>query len=281
MTEATATMVHDTPRAEAARTTPAVVVTGASAGIGLAIAKRFLRAGRTVVMVARDPRALEHARESLADDDKRRCFIVPCDVTDKSACEFLDAALQQDGLYLDVLVNNAGMGLSGPFEDQSTESLDKLIALNVTALTQLTRHALPAMIERGHGSILNIASLAGYGPGPNQAAYYASKAFVLSLSEAIAWELRGTGVLVCCVAPGPVRTNFHAKTGAARAPYRYLLPDVSPEHVASGAYRAFMLGQHVVVPSLFHRLLFLLLRLTPHPISVPITGWLLRNPSPR
>lgn len=266
-------------RATVSGLTPAVVITGASAGIGLALAKRFLKSGSTVVLVARESDALDHARNALAEGDKQRCFTVPCDVASANAAETVEMALEVRKLYLDVLVNNAAMGLSGPFLNHPPADLDSLVALNVAAVTRFTRHALPGMIARGRGGILNVASLGGYVPGPYQAAYYASKAYVLSLSEAIAWEARGTGVTVCCLAPGPVATAFHAKMGADKAPYRKILPELSPDHVARSAYRAFTLGQSVVVPGFFFRLMFLALRLTPHPISVPITGWLLKNPA--
>lgn len=258
---------------------PAVVVTGGSAGIGLAIAKRFLKAGDHVVLVARDPKALDRAHDALPDDAKQRCTTIACDVAAPDAPTTIAATLRAHGLYLDVLVNNAASGLSGPFLDQSAAAIENLIALNVTALTRLTRHALPDMIARGRGGILNVASLGGYIPGPNQAAYYASKAYVISLTEALASETRGSGVTVTCVAPGPVATKFHAAMGAARAPYRYLVPELSPERVAASAYRGFRLGLRVVVPGITARIMLLFLRLMPHPISVPLTGWLLKNPS--
>ncbi len=119
-----------------------------------------------------------------------------------------------------MLVNNAGIGLSGRFDDHSHEEIEALLALNVTALTRLMRHVLPQMRARGRGGVLNIASLGGYVPGPHQAVYYASKAYVISLSEAVASELAGTGVRVAVVAPGPVATGFHAAMGAENARYR-------------------------------------------------------------
>ena len=181
------------------------------------------------------------------------------------------------GCYPDILVNNAAMGLSGPFTRQTAEQLDALIALNIAALTRMTRHALPGMIARGQGGIINVASFGGYVPGPHQAAYYASKAYVLSLSEAIASETSGLGVRITAIAPGPVATGFHADMHAEQANYRLFLPELSAERIARSGYRAFTLGQRVSVPGLLYRLFFVGLRAMPHPISVPLTGWLLKN----
>ncbi len=148
--------------------------------------------------------------------------MLPLDVTTPDAVAKIEAALAAHGAYADVLVNNAGMGLAGPFHAHPPDDVLRLIDLNVRALSHLTRHFLPGMRVRGRGGILNVASLGGYAPGPNQAVYYASKAYVLSLTEAIAAETAGEGVRVCALAPGPVNTMFHARMGAENAFYRLL-----------------------------------------------------------
>jgi hypothetical protein len=132
------------------------------------------------------------------------------------------------------------------------------------------------MLARGRGGIINISSLGGYGPGPYQAAYYASKAYVISLSEAVASEVAGSGVRICAVAPGPVGTRFHHDMQAETAPYRRLLPELTPERVARSAYLGFRLRRRVVVPGVLNMLAALALRVMPHPLTVPILGWLLR-----
>lgn len=268
-------------RAAIGRLAPAVVVTGGSAGVGLAIGKRFLAAGHQVLLVARDADILKAARETLPRDAQQRCFTLAGDVTRPDAAAQIELILRDHGLYMDVLINNAAVGLSGPFSDQTAADLDGLIALNIATLTRLTHHALAAMSARRQGAVLNVASLGGYGPGPNQAAYYASKAYVLSLSEAIASEESASGITVSCLAPGPIATAFHADMGAADARYRTLLPELSADRVAASAYRGLKLGRRVIVPGVFNRLLFLALRLMPHPLSVPITGWLLNHPERR
>ncbi len=190
---------------------------------------------------------------------------------------FIDGEIAARGFYLDVLVNNAAIGLSGPFHGQAAADLDRLLALNVTALSRLMQHNLAPMQARQKGGILNVASLGGVVPGPNQAAYYASKAYVISLSEAVAAEVSGQGVRVSTLAPGPVNTGFHADMQAEGSPYRLFLPALSPERAARAAYRGFAFGQRLIVPGLLNRAMYAALRVIPHPISVPIVAWLLSS----
>lgn len=260
--------------------TPAVVVTGGSRGIGLAIARRFASAGHAVVLVARDAEQLERAAGEIRKDLEAMVLPLALDITDAAAIDALEAGLASHGLYADVLVNNAGCGLSGAFETHGAGDLDRLIALDITALTRLMHHVLPQMRARGRGGVLNVASLGGYVPGPFQATYYASKAYVISLTEAVAAEMAGSGVRVCAVAPGPVSTGFHAAMGAEMARYRQLLPEMTPERVARSAYLGFMMGRTVIVPGLANTLTAYVLRVLPRPITVALVGWLL-EPGPR
>ena len=151
-----------------------------------------------------------------------------------------------------------------------------LIDLNVTALTRLMHHALPRMLARARGGILNVASLGGLVPGPYQAAYYASKAYVISLTEAVASEAAGRGVRFTALAPGPVDTGFHAAMGAEFSFYRQLILPLSPEGTANAAYRGYVLGCHLVVPGLINKVLALALRILPHTLLLPFVRWLLR-----
>ena len=152
----------------------------------------------------------------------------------------------------------------------------QLLDLNVRALTHLTRHFLAGMRVRGRGGILNLGSIGGFGPGPNQAVYYATKAYVHSFSEAIAHETAGQGVRVTVLAPGPVRTRFHAKMGAEHALYRLFTAPGSVETAARAGYLAFALGLRVVVPGILDPFLALAVRILPHRIVIPIVGLLLR-----
>jgi short-subunit dehydrogenase len=255
---------------------PMVVVTGGSEGIGYELARRFASAGNHVMLVARRSEPLEQAAARIRAELKVEAVAVPADVTAPGATAAIDAALAANGAYADVLVNSAGIGLAGPFHAQPADGVTRLVELNVRALTQLTRHYLPAMRLRGRGGILNLASLGGYTPGPYQAAYYASKAYVISLTEAIAAETAGEGVRICALAPGPVNTLWHERAGAETALYRALVPPASAASVARAGYLGWLLGARVVVPGLINPFLALALKIIPHRIMVPFIAWLLR-----
>jgi short-subunit dehydrogenase len=169
------------------------------------------------------------------------------------------------------------MGLAGPFLSHSQAELSRLITLNIEAVTRLTRAALPDMLARQRGGILNVASLGADVPGPNQAAYYASKSYVVSLSEAIASEVSGQGVRVSALLPGPVNTAFHEAMGAETSLYRLLLPAMTADRVARSAYRGFMFGNRVIVPGISNIFFFLALKVLPHAVTVPFVYWLLRR----
>ncbi|HJZ29727.1 MAG TPA: SDR family NAD(P)-dependent oxidoreductase [Hyphomicrobiaceae bacterium] len=254
---------------------PFTVVTGGSDGIGLALARRFAAAGNNLLLLARRPDPLEAAANAIRAASQVEVATAAVDITAADAVAAIEAALQACGGYADILINSAGIGAAGPFADQSPETLIRLVELNVRALTVLSRHFLPGMRVRGRGGILNLASLGSYTPGPQQAAYYASKAYVLSLSEAVAAETAGEGVRVCALAPGPVATRFHARMGAERAFYRALVPPASADAVARAGYLGFVLGWRVTVPGLLGPPLALGMRVMPHRLLVPIVAWLL------
>jgi hypothetical protein len=255
---------------------PMVVVTGASDGIGLALARRFAKAKHDVMLIARREPELEQAASDIRAKFKVEAVTLPLDLTAADAIARIEERLAGQGAYADVLVNSAGIGLAGPFLEQTPEAIDELVRLNVGALTSLTRHFLAGMRARGRGGILNLASVGSYVPGPYQAAYYASKAYVLSFSEALAQETAGEGVRVCALAPGTVDTRFHERMRGNKAFNVWLLPLSTPEHVAALGYLAFTLGWRVMVPGVVAPFLALASRLTPHRILVPIVGWLLK-----
>lgn len=255
---------------------PIVLVTGGSRGIGAALALKFSQSGHDVAILARSGPELQAAADRISAQTERDIIYIVCDAAGLEAPAKIEAELAARGFYLDVLVNNAAIGLGGPFIGHSPEDLDALTSLNVAAPARLMLHALPVMVARGRGGVLNIASLGGYSPGPYQAAYYASKAYIISLTEAVAAEVVGSGVRIAVVAPGPVNTAFHASMGAETAFYRTLVPAMSPARIAGAAYRGFMRGQRVIVPGLFNRFLLLFLKILPHPVSVAMVGWLLK-----
>ena len=226
---------------------PAVVVTGASGGIGREIAKVAAREGGPVVLVARSGDALAEAAEEVRRAGGQP-FTLALDLMPAGAPAEVSGFLAQEGLYCAVLVNNAGYGLLGAAATLSREDQLGIIDLNVRALADLTLRLLPGMVARRTGGIINLGSVAGFLPGPYMALYYASKAFVRSFSEALSEEVRGTGVTVTCVAPGPVATKFLARAGAGRARLFNILPKVTAEMVAESAWRGFRHGRRMVVP---------------------------------
>jgi uncharacterized protein len=265
-------------RAAVAHLKPIVAVTGGSGGLGAALAMRFAEAGNHVALIARNSGRLSSNAQEITSKTQKTVVQIAIDVSSPAAAEDIEKYLSGQGYYIDVLINNAGIGLSGPFAGQSPGDLDRLIEINIGSLTRLMHQVLPAMRARGRGGILNVASLGGAVPGPFQGAYYASKAYVISLTEAVAAETSGEGVRICALVPGPIETSFHDAMGAGNARYRSYLPSHSPRDVARSAYRGYMLGQRVIVPGLFNRLAFVFLKLLPHPVSLPVMAWLLRSP---
>lgn len=261
---------------------PVTVVTGASGSIGAAIAEAFAASlvpstGR-LVLTGRDATALGALARRLSAAhlslDVQTCV---ADLADPSQRARLLTMARQDNGHIVCLCNVAGLGHSGPLAEQDPDRLDELLAVNVTALTALTRDVLPDMIARRAGGILNIASLGGFAPGPGQAAYYASKAYVISLSEALAEELAGTGVRVVCLAPGAVTSPFHTRMGVGDAWYRSIPGEITPERVAQSAVAAYALATPLQLPGVVPRLYALALRVLPHTLTVPILARLLRE----
>jgi short-subunit dehydrogenase len=271
---------HATPTEAAlqavAHLRPAVVVTGGSRGIGFALARRFAKAGHAVVLIARHPEPLRDAADAIERELRATAVPLALDVTHIDAPQRIDNALAAHGLYGDILINCAGVGLAGPFEGHSEEAITRLIDLNVTALTRLMRHLLPAMLARGGGGIINVASLGGLVPGPYQAAYYASKSYVVSLTRAVAAEIAGRGVRLMALAPGPVDTGFHHAMGAELSFYRQVIFALTAAQAARAGYRGYVLGFHLVVPGVINKLLQVALWLIPHMLLLPLIGWLLR-----
>lgn len=260
---------------------PAVAVTGGSKGIGKAIARRVASGGDNVILIARGETALQAAETEIAKAAPGVLVAsLALDVTDAGAPQSIVEFAKSRGLYVDVLVNNAAIGLSGEFTACDPATLDDLLQLNILALTRATRRLLPDMVARGRGGVLNLSSLGGYAPGPYQAAYYASKAYVTSLTEALRFETQGRGVRIALVAPGPVETRFHREMGADRAFYRWVVPSLDPDAVAGVVWRGFRLGRSTIVPGVVNNLLAAALWVLPHAVLVPIIAVLLA-PGPR
>jgi hypothetical protein len=223
------------------------LVTGASGGIGLELARVFAAGGFNLILVARSADRLAKIAEELAARHSITARAVPADLIDPQAPQALFDRLAQEQAQVDVLVNNAGFASYGPFVEAETGGQLDMIQLNVTALTHLTRLFLPGMVARRRGRVLNVASTAAFQPGPLMAVYYATKAFVLSFSEALANELEGSGVTVTALCPGPTESGFQQRASLQESRlFQGGLMDAAT--VAKVAYAATLRGQTVVIP---------------------------------
>jgi hypothetical protein len=222
------------------------LITGASSGIGLELARIFAREGHNLVLVARNGDRLRQLASELEKAHGTRSLILATDLTEPGAAAYVLDQTTRAGLQLDVLVNNAGFGQYGLFAENDLEDCLRQIQLNITTLTHLTRLYLPGMIERKSGGIMNVASTAAFQPGPLMAVYFATKAYVLHFSEALANELHGSGVTVTCLCPGATATEFH-KRAKATGQRLLKLGAMDARTVAEDGYRAMMAGKPVVI----------------------------------
>lgn len=239
-----------------------VLITGASSGIGLELAKCFAADSSRLVLVARNTAALEALAEELRRKHKIEAIVLAADLSLRETPTRIFNELSAQKISVDVLVNNAGFGALGAFAGLPPERQMEMIQVNIAALTELTHLFLPQMIERRRGGILNVASVAGFVPGPGMAVYYATKAFVLSFTEALAAELEGRGILVNALCPGPTSTNF-GKVAGSKNVKLIRVPGMSAEAVAVEGYRAFRKGRVICVSGIQNRILTCLIRVTP------------------
>jgi short-subunit dehydrogenase len=248
---------------------PLALVTGASGGIGYELARILARHGYDLVLVARSADKLAALAERLELDHGIQVRAVAKDLARPDAAAEIHEWLAAEGLTVEVLVNNAGMGLLGKFAEIGIEGDVEMLRLNVEAPTLLTRLLLPSMLERGSGRILNLASTAGFQPGPLMAVYYATKAYVLSFSEALANEVAGTGVTVTALAPGPTETGFSSHAGSEQSRL-FKGATMDARSVAEAGYAALMAGKPVIVPGVRNRLLAFGVRLAPRRVVTQI-----------
>jgi uncharacterized protein len=247
------------------------LVTGASAGIGEAIARQLAARGHGVTLVARREDRLRALADELAKKHGVRAEAIAADLGDAAARDAVAARIDELGLVAEILLNNAGFGGSGAFADGDRERLVQMVELNAVALLDFQARYLPEMVDRGRGAVINIASTASFQPIPGTATYAATKAFVLSLSEAVHEELKGTGVTLTAVCPGPVKTEFAEAAGIEQAEER--LPGVfwlSAEDVATAAVKGAENGKRVVVPGLLNRAGSLTGQHSPRVLALPI-----------
>ncbi len=244
------------------------LVTGASVGLGREFARRFAADGFDVVLVARDRERLERLRDELARDHGVGARVLVADLADPASPGRIHAELREAGIVVDVLVNNAGFGGYGRFHETDLDHELSMIQVNVASLVALTKLFVRDMVSRGSGHVINVSSTAAFQPGPLQAVYYATKAFVLSFSEAIDNELSGTGVRVTAFCPGPTRTEFHARAGTETS-FRGLRQMSAEEAVRQG-YAGYRRGRRVVIAGTLNRILAFSTRLAPRRLTTAV-----------
>jgi short-subunit dehydrogenase len=250
---------------------PICLVTGASAGIGAALAREFARHGHALVLTARREAQLETLAEEIAAAGHTRPQVITADLTTPEGVAALADELNRRGLEPSYLVNNAGFGAFGAAADIPIDNQLKLIDLDVRALTDLTLRFIDS-VTRHQGGILNVASVAGFLPGPGLATYHAAKAYVVSFTEALHQELGAEGVRVCALCPGPVATSFFDKAGIPRDYFPTLFAR-TPERVARAGYAGLMGGHRIVVPGKPNRVISLLPRLMPRGLVAAGSAW--------
>ena len=249
-----------------------VLITGASGGIGYELAKLFARDRHSLVLVARSADRLAQVSNELQNSGITvKTFAV--DLGQPSAPRFVFDQLQREGVIVDILINNAGFGAYGNFAEMSESEILGQIQLNITALTELTRLFLPPMIARHSGRIMNVASTAGFQPGPLMAVYYATKAYVISFSEAIANEVRHSGVTVTCFCPGATETGFAKRAGNDNTRVFKKFGAMDPGKVALHGYRAVMEGRTLAISGAKNWLVAQSARFAPRKVVTAISRW--------
>jgi short-subunit dehydrogenase len=252
----------------------AALITGASGGIGYELAKLFAKDHHNLVLVARSAAKLTEIANELQREFGVSVKTIALDLSAMPAPQFLFDQLQRENIAIDVLVNNAAYGKFGDFAEIPLEESLGQIQLNITALTYLTKLFLGPMIERGSGKIMNVASTAGFQPGPLMAVYYATKAYVISFSEALANELKHSGITVTCFCPGATDTGFQARAGMEDSRLFKKLGAMDVKTVARDGYRGLMKGRTLVISGLQNWLTAESVRFAPRKMVTAISRWI-------
>lgn len=246
------------------------LITGASAGIGAEFARQLAGRAGALVLVARRRERLEELRDELtAGAPNLNVLVRPADVSDPQQLAALCDSLEREQITIDLLINNAGLGDRGSFATSELQRIEDMLRVNVVALTTLTRRLLPAMLTRKRGAILNVSSSASFLPMPRFAVYAATKAYVTSFSEALRMELRGSGVSVTALCPGPVHTEFDSIARRATNPDQRVAPEftyVSTDDVVRAACEGLEADRAIVIPGMVMKVAMLITRLTPMPL---------------
>lgn len=250
------------------------LITGASSGIGLELSKLFARDSYNLVLVARSTQKLETLASELRQAYGVEVMVLTADLSRQGAAKEVFEAVRARDTDIHTLVNNAGFGIHRPLAETDADEIVRMLQVNMVTLTELTRLFLPGMLRRKSGRILNVGSTGSFSPSPFMAAYVASKGYVLSFSEGLAEELRGTGVTVTALCPGVTRTGFQERAQVGNMPLVHF-GNVSVEKVAAEGYKALLRGKRWVVPGFANQLLVLGMSLTPHAITLPIARLLM------
>lgn len=244
-----------------------VLITGASGGIGYELALIFAREQYDLFLVARDEKKLSSIKKDFEEKYKIRVEYLVKDLTLVNGAEDVIEWIIQKGEKVDVLINNAGFGQFGPFRENDMKKEEDMVALNITALTKMSKYILKVM-KKGH--IMNVASVAAFEPGPYMAVYFATKAYVLSFSEALREELRGTGISVSTLCPGPTKTDFE-KNAEAEATVLFK-STMSAAYVAAYAYKNMLKKKRIIIPGVKNKVLVFFTRLVPRGVLTRIMG---------
>ncbi|NIM29252.1 MAG: SDR family NAD(P)-dependent oxidoreductase [Gammaproteobacteria bacterium] len=254
------------------------LITGASSGIGLELAKLFARSGHGLILVARERATLEHVGRELSRAHDIPVRVITKDLSHQGAADEIFDEISRASIHVDVLVNNAGFGIYSDFAESDLKTDLAMMQLNMVSLTHLTKLFLKKMLTRDEGKILNVASTAAFQPGPLMAVYYATKAYVLSFSEALAHELNDSGIAVSVLCPGPTASRFQQRAGMQGSRvFEWGVMD--PGTVAAIGYRGLMKRTTVIVPGLVNRLLALSVRLAPRGLVPRLVRLILEKPA--
>jgi short-subunit dehydrogenase len=251
--------------------TERVLITGASSGIGRELARQFAKHGHPIVLTATVESELAEVGRELGRDYGVEVHVIAQDLLQPQSAQQLFEALKAKGLEIEILVNNAGVGHRDKFWEQPLAQQSEMIHLNIEALVTLTYAFLPGMVARGHGRVLNTASIAGFMPAPLMAVYHATKAFVLSFSEAVAVELKDTGVTLTALCPGATDTDFFERAGAVESTMFQKGDLMAPQVVAEGGYDALMKGEAVYVAGGMNKAMVFSRRLAPNSLLARMT----------
>jgi uncharacterized protein len=255
---------------------PVALVTGASSGIGASLARELAKDGHDLILAARRVEPMRALAEALKADGAGST-VIATDLGKPGAAAGLVQDIAARGLAVDVLINAAGFGTNGRFDQSDAPKVSEMLQVDVVAVTELTRMLLPGMVSRGRGRVMLVASTGAFQPGPQMAVYCASKAYVLSFGEAIAYELKGTGVTVTTLCPGATETEFaQVSKVAGTILFRgSVWPVMSASDVARIGYRGLRAGRRVVVTGLINKVLAIAGRLSPPSMSLPIASWMM------